>query len=196
MKSYVTKAEKYEKDWKEYLDHTYTKFLDKIDITKRDIILDTSSGTGLFAKHLLEQEFKELVLNDPDDELQRLSKERFQANNKIRHTTSTIEDVESINNYFTKILSLNAWHRYEDKDKAVQKMKTILKPDGEIHILDWNREGLFKFIHPFISLYERKTIQADTVKDAKKRLENHGLNVVDTETWTWKYWNFYYMKAK
>lgn len=194
----LTKAEKYEHEWKAYLENTHNKILNTIKTNKRDLILDASSGTGLLTKKMLKKEmpFKQMVLNEPVDDMRSLSEERFSQNPKIRHTKQLAKDIKEVNNYFTKILSVSSFHLYQDKEKSIQKFHDILKPKGELILLDWNRQGLFKITNYFIKKYDDKEIETLSAKQTEKLLTKNGFKVEMQEVWSHKYWNLYIIKAR
>lgn len=194
----LTKAEKYEHEWKAYLENTHNKILNTIKTNKRDIILDASSGTGLLTKKMLKKQmpFKEMVLNEPDNDMRSLSEERYSQNPKIRHTSQKAKDIKEVNNYFTKILSINSFHLYQNKQKAIQKFHDILKPKGELILLDWNKQGLFKITNYFIKKYDDKKIETLNVKQTESILTKNKFKVEMQEVWSHKYWNLYIIKAR
>ncbi len=132
-------AEKYEYENEEYLKYIHNYILQNIKTSKRDLVLDAASKTGLFAKRLLKaHSFKELTLNEQDKELISLSKERFELIEKIRHTSTHLSKLNSINNYFDLIIIIDFPQKHDET--IFKELKRVLKPKGKIVITKTNKQ--------------------------------------------------------
>lgn len=115
-----------------------------LDSNKRYKILDFGCGTGIFGLELLDYASELIGLDTSEGMLAAFD-------NKIKnldHVSTKLLNLEQedINENFDLIISSMAFHHLIDPLKMVQKMKTILNPEGMLIIIDLEKEdGTF---HP------------------------------------------------
>lgn len=200
VSAYNKRATSYENKWEKYLNHTHRVFLSRIATEANDTILDVSGGTGLLAKELVQQDhpFKHLVLNDPSEEMLAIARSRLpeHAKNKISFSHYRAEQLSYQPNTFDRIFCLNAFHFYPDQSKVVERLHTFLKPNGRLYILDWNRMGLFIFVHQCIKWVTSEHIDARSLPEMETMLAEGGFATLSTARWYWRYWNLFFVEAK
>lgn len=194
---YDEQASSYEKRWSAYLAHTHEAFLRNINIDKRDAILDLSGGTGLLAQKLIKQNysFEKLVINDPSANMLGIARNRLQGHPRVHFTNQKAEEIELENTTFSAIFCLNSFHFYRKQLKVLDHCYRMLKPNGRLYVLDWNRAGLFRLINLIISLSAREHIDTKSLKEFEEILVSKRFEVQETKTWHWRYWNFFFGTA-
>lgn len=97
----------------------------------------------------------------------------------------SVQSLPFDNDSFDLIICANAFHYFENPELALTEMKRVLKPKGEIIILDWCRDYwvlklcdlVFRFIDPaYQRCYTQKELEQllttsdfDVMKDKKLR---------------------------
>lgn len=190
-------ADKYDKQYQSYLKHTHGKLLDKLEISSSDDVLDCSAGTGLLAQEIIDKYGlpNRLVLNDPAPKMQERAKYRLRYEKKVEFTSHFSEELPFAENSFTQIICLNSFHYYTHQDDVLAHFRRILKPGGTLWMLDWNRTGSFKIASKLIGWLSPENINSRTLDELKSLLANHNFEVIDEDTWGYRWWNFLFVKA-
>lgn len=163
------------------------------DLSGEDIILDASAGTGILAERLLEREvsFKEYILNDISPRNLEVAQQRLPDDPRISFTSHSVENLPFEENRFTRVICLNALHRYDRPSVAVRQFKDVLKPNGRLYLLDWNRAGWFHIVNTVIRWSTDETIHTMSRDEAAQMLREHRFRIEHTEQWRYRYWRLY-----
>jgi len=105
-----------------------TAVIPLLDLKDDDTILDVACGTGIFIETLKEK-YKNIKVTGIDFAQNMIDK----AMRKFPDTNFIVTDVISLpfeNNAFNKVMCLNAFPHFEDKNKAVKEIYRVLKKDG------------------------------------------------------------------
>ncbi len=190
-------ADRYDKHYQSYLRHTHKKLLEKLELSSDDEILDCSAGTGLLAHEILEMfgPFNRLVLNDPAPKMQERAKYRLRYQQDAEFTSHFSEELPFEDESFTQIICLNSFHYYTDQDRVLSNFRRILKPEGTLWMLDWNRTGSFKIANKFIDWLSPENINSRTLSELKSLLSKHEFEVIDEDTWGYRWWNFLFIRS-
>ena len=78
---------------------------------------------------------------------------------------------------------------------AVRRFKDILKPNGKLYLLDWNRSGWFRFVNQFIRWFDRQQVNSMSRKEVEQMLREHRYRIEHSEQWRYKYWRLYLVKG-
>lgn len=118
------------------------KMIQEMELSQGDKILDVGGGTGMLLEKILKER------SDVDVYLLDESKEMMQkaptSHNKVRgKACRTPFDSET----FDLVLCVDALHHFENKSESLREMVRVLKPEGEILILELDPQSpLTKFI--------------------------------------------------
>lgn len=194
---YNRKTKKYEQKWRNYLKHTHQKLIKHIEIDSSDIVLDASGGTGLLAKKLIDQNytFKYFIVNDPSEEMLSIARKRLSDKPIISFENQRVQNLSYPQNYFTKIICLNSFHFYEKQDQVINQFYKLLKPGGKLYILDWNKEGFFKFINTLMRWSSPEYINTRSLRELQQMMSDHEFNIQASRSWTWRYWKFMFVEG-
>lgn len=198
IENYNQRAKDYEDRWKKYLEHTHREFLSRLETNPNDIILDVSGGTGLLALTLIERKypFGELVINDPSIQMLSIAQKRLEDQPKVSYSNYKAEFLPYENHTFDSIFCLNSFHFYHNHPQVLDLFFDILKPGGNLYLLDWNRSGWFKIVNQIISWSTSEHIKTQTLSEMKKLLQNAEFGIKSTDTWNWRYWKFLFLKVQ
>lgn len=190
-------SSRYDNAYSAYLRHTHDYFTQRLDLSPKDEILDVSAGTGMLAERLLRQHksFERLVLNDPSEEMLRHAKNRLKLFPATEYTHYYASELPFASNSFSVIVCLNAFHYYSRQQHVLQDFKRLLKPDGRLFILDWNRTGIFKPVNLIIRWFSPEFINTRSAEEMQRLLAESGFTINQSETWRFRWWNLFFMRS-
>lgn len=170
----------------------------RLSLKKKDEILDVSAGTGMLAEGILSEfgPFKRLVLNDPSRGMLEKAKYRLRYQKEVEYTSDFSEELSFREDTFTKIICLNSFRYYTDHPAVLSHFRRMLKPDGHLYILSWNRVGFFKFINWMIGLISGHALNTRSLDEMKELLKESGFTIEEEETWRFRWWNFFFVKCE
>jgi ubiquinone/menaquinone biosynthesis C-methylase UbiE len=119
--------------------------LDKLGLSSTDIVADIGCGIGYFtipAAGMVNSENKVYALDTSDQMLEEVKKRMSAANatNIIAIKTSEY-DLKLLDESVTFALLVNVLHEIEDKVQFITEVRRILKPEGKIAIIEWEKEN-------------------------------------------------------
>ena len=120
--------------------------LEKLSLSSTDIVADIGCGIGYFtipAARMVESENKVYALDTSDIMLEEVKKRMSAAGvlNIIAIKTSEY-DLKLPNESVTFALIVNVLHEIEDKVQFITEVRRILKPEGKIAIIEWEKENM------------------------------------------------------
>ncbi|MBE9166637.1 methyltransferase domain-containing protein [Pleurocapsales cyanobacterium LEGE 06147] len=147
---YDRMAEIYDQRWRAYITDTLSFLKNWAEIPSTATVLDIACGTGEFDRLLLnEHPTQQIVGVDISENMLAIAREKFQSYPNVSFYVASASALPFANNSFDAIVSANAFHYFEDPDAVLQEMKRVLKPEGQVIILDWCKDYLFCRIYDF-----------------------------------------------
>lgn len=111
---------------------------------KNDRVLDLGGGVGRIAKFLVGQT-KEITVVDISSRMIKYC----QRHQGLICLLASAENLAFPENYFDKIIIIDAFHHFQNQEKACQKIRRVLKPKGKVILEE------FYFGRFFTSLAEK-----------------------------------------
>jgi ubiquinone/menaquinone biosynthesis C-methylase UbiE len=134
-------ADIYDLRWRKYILNTLTFLRDWEQIEPQDRILDVACGTGEYERLLLERNSKQQITGiDISENMLNVAKEKYQTYPNIEFHQASVNSLPCDNNSFDVVISANAFHYFDNPQIALTEMKRVLKPNGKLVILDWNKD--------------------------------------------------------
>ena len=115
----------------ELIDCLYNKY----GVSKSSIIADIGSGTGKFAKHLLDRG-SHVYCVEPNDDMRRVAEEELSTYHGFHSINGDAETTTLDDNTVDFITSAQAFHWF-DVQKFHNECKRILKANGKVFLI-WN----------------------------------------------------------
>lgn len=117
---------------------TFLKLYSLADFQKNDKVLDLGGGSGRIAKFFIGK-VKEITVADISMEMTAVCK-KHQGLNCI---LTNAEGLPFQDNYFDKVIAVDAFHHFQNQKRVLQEIKRVLKPKGKILIKEINPENFF-----------------------------------------------------
>lgn len=154
--------------------------LDRIgDFQKTDRILDLGGGTGRISKFFIDKVQEITVI---DYSLWMIKE--CQKKQKIICKQGNAEKIPFSDNYFDKIIIVDAFHHFQNQELACQEIVRVLKPKGKVLIEEFNPEKIFgkvikiletlvgmksNFYYPFVldQLFEKYKIKTKLINEER-----------------------------
>lgn len=147
------------------------EIMDRIDIDEHDKVLDMGGGTGSLLKKIMERkENGETYLLDVSREMMGVS--TFSEHKVIGKACRSPFDSDS----FDLVLCVDALHHFPNKKDSLEEMVRVLKPDGEILILEFDPKSS---VTKFIEFGERSIGEPSfflEIDDLKEFFQNKGFD--------------------
>ncbi len=160
--------ERPERDWEE----NPNLAVDLLQLKKGMVVADVGAGTGYFSVRMARKvgpEGKVYASDLQEPMLQRLA--RNAAREKIRNIETVLATETDPNlpaNTLDLIIMVDVYHEFSQPQAMLRKMRTALKPDGRLVLLEYRKEDPEVPIRP-----EHKM----SVKEVKMELEAEGFQL-------------------
>jgi ubiquinone/menaquinone biosynthesis C-methylase UbiE len=134
-------ADIYDLRWRNYILNTLTFLRDWEQIEPQDNILDVACGTGEFERLLLERNPTQQITGiDISNKMLNVAKEKYQTYPNVEFHQASVHSLPFESDSFDVVVSANAFHYFDNPQVALTEMKRVLKPNGKLVILDWNKD--------------------------------------------------------
>ncbi|WNZ28048.1 methyltransferase domain-containing protein (plasmid) [Leptolyngbya sp. NK1-12] len=136
-------ATRYDQRWSHYVSNTLSFLKTWAQIAPTDVVLDIACGTGEFERLILsENPVQPMVGVDISDEMLAVARQKLQPYPNVRFQHASASALPFPDTSFDTVISANAFHYFDDPNVALQEMKRVLKPHGDLIILDWCKDFL------------------------------------------------------
>jgi ubiquinone/menaquinone biosynthesis C-methylase UbiE len=108
-----------------------------MELSAADRILDLGCGEG-WACRLLAQRAPQgcLIMGvDISDGMIHLAREKSRAFSNVSYHCGHAEQIPALNDYFTKIVSIEAFYYFQRQDEVLRELFRIMQPGGQLYLL-------------------------------------------------------------
>lgn len=146
-KQYNHLATRYDQRWSGYVSNTLSFLRTWAQIAPTEQVLDVACGTGEFERLILkENPSQNMVGVDISEEMLAIAQQKLQPYPNVRFQRVSVSALPFSDASFDTVISANAFHYFDDPNIALQEMKRVLKPHGNLIILDWCKDFLVCWI--------------------------------------------------
>ena len=101
-----------------------------------DRVLDLGCGTGWASRRMAKVVTQgEVVGLDVADEMLHRAKRASGEVKNVRYLWGSAESIPAADGYFTKVLSVESFYYYANQGKALDELRRVMAPGGELFIL-------------------------------------------------------------
>lgn len=115
------------------------KVIEHLHVSTDDVVADLGAGPGLFTIPIAKQTKHDVYAVDIEPEmLERLQTHAEKENiENIEPIVSDLEDIKLPDDSVTRVFNSFVIHEVSDLNKSIQEIKRILKPEGQLLLIDW-----------------------------------------------------------
>ncbi|ACB51501.1 hypothetical protein cce_2151 [Crocosphaera subtropica ATCC 51142] len=181
----------YDKRWHHYHSNSLSFLKNWVNISAQSTVFDVACGTGIFAEMLLQdQPNLQIIGVDISSEMLKIAKEKCQNYSNVEFHQFSVTSLPFENNNFDYVICANAFHYFDDPITALKEMKRLVKPDGQIIILDWCRDYLtMKICDLILTLFDASHKNCYTQTELSQFLASTELQIIDNTkfsfSWVW-----------
>lgn len=134
-------------------------------------------------------------MNDPSPKMLKQAKYRLRYEEDIEFQNHFCEELAFDDNTFSQIICLNSFHYYANQENVLTRFRRMLKPGGNLWILDWNRTGSFKIVIKLIDWFSPEQINSRSLDEMRTLLRKTGFEIKEEESWGYRWWNFFFVRC-
>lgn len=189
-----------QESWELAFQKTHKRYLDALQISRAQRILELGCGRGGFT-NILAQHTQGTVLGIDISRSQLSHTERFHRSN-LRFKLHDIMHVDNLTETFDAVACLDAAFYLPDKALAIKRLSRVVAPGGRVVLVDWCRhEGLSAVqeelvLHPFMRYWGVPSLE--TIRGYRRIFREGGfslLDVIDLNEQVKRNWEFGYRRA-
>jgi len=177
-------ARHYDRRWRWYVRKTLAQFKRHLPLTGTETVLDVACGTGELQRLLLEDyPSLQLVGVDLCEGMLDVARDKLKTHSQVRFHQATASQLPFSDAAFDLVVSANSFHYFDDPVGSLVEMRRVLKPAGQIIIMDWCRDFLAcKIFDGLLKLYDPAHSRCFTTRELRAFYVSSGLHVESMET--------------
>lgn len=110
--------------------------IELMQLQSTDNVLDLSCGAGWATRLLAKNVPRGTIIGvDLSDQMIAHARESSKEFNNIEYRVGSAEQIPTDDNFFDKVLSVEAFYYYPDPGRALDELRRVLRPSGNIFIL-------------------------------------------------------------
>jgi ubiquinone/menaquinone biosynthesis C-methylase UbiE len=131
----------YDLRWRTYILNTLTFLYNWEQIESQATVLDVACGTGEFERLLLDKNPTQKITGiDISEKMLSVAQEKLVAYPNVEFHQASVNLLPFESHSFDVVVCANAFHYFDQPQVALAEIKRVLKPNGKLVILDWNKD--------------------------------------------------------
>ncbi|PZD71020.1 Demethylmenaquinone methyltransferase [Acaryochloris thomasi RCC1774] len=136
-------ASQYDWRWRSYTAQTLDFLQACAKISSSANVLDVGCGTGEFEQRLVKEHPDQHVVGvDLSENMLEIAQKKFSSHSNVQFQHASVLALPFPKQTFDVVVSANAFHYFDQPLAALAEVKRVLKPQGQLIILDWCRDFL------------------------------------------------------
>lgn len=148
---YNQMAAMYDRVWSRYISRSLSFLKDWAQLDPLYIVLDVACGTGTFERLVvLEQPTQSIIGVDLSEKMLEIAEEKCRDYPNVSFQNASVTALPFVDRSFDVVVSASAFHYFENPTAALIEMRRVLKPEGELVILDWCKDDWLCRLYDFV----------------------------------------------
>lgn len=148
---YNQMAAMYDRVWSRYISRSLSFLKDWAQLDPLYIVLDVACGTGTFERLVvLEQPTQSIIGVDLSEKMLEIAEEKCRDYPNVSFQNASVTVLPFVDRSFDVVVSASAFHYFENPTAALIEMRRVLKPEGELVILDWCKDDWLCRLYDFV----------------------------------------------
>ena len=148
---YNKMAAMYDRVWSRYISRSLSFLKDWAQLDPLYIVLDVACGTGTFERLVvLEQPTQSIIGVDLSEKMLEIAEEKCRDYPNVSFQNASVTALPFVDRSFDVVVSASAFHYFENPTAALIEMRRVLKPEGELVILDWCKDDWLCRLYDFV----------------------------------------------
>jgi ubiquinone/menaquinone biosynthesis C-methylase UbiE len=140
---YNQMASIYDRRWNYYITHTLSFLKTWTNLSPSAIVLDVACGTGEFERLILaDNPAQHMVGVDISEKMVEMAQQKLQSYPNVNVQSASAAALPFPDASFDTVISANSFHYFDHPNVALKEMQRVLKPNGNLIILDWCKDFL------------------------------------------------------
>ena len=178
LREYTALAATYDQRWSAYLDASLSMTLETVAESPAERILDVACGTGLLLQSLAERPDRPELFG-VDRVPAMLETARHRLGQRATLLEGTAETLPFEDAAFQLVISTNALHYFEDADAALNDIRRVMSPSGNLVITDWCRDYFWmKLLNRVLPMTRHAHVHTYTTGELEQHLAQSGFSVI------------------
>jgi ubiquinone/menaquinone biosynthesis C-methylase UbiE len=191
QKQYNHLANIYDYRWSFYIEKTLSFLKNWSKIKSDEVVLDVACGTGEFERLILEGNTDQYIDGiDFSEQMLNRAIQKCQGYSNVSFQVASATELPCTSAKYDVVVCANAFHYFDQPEKALQEMRRVSKVGGRIIILDWSRDFLTcRVCDWFLRLTDPAHKNCYSHAELKKLLESEHFEIAQTKLirfgWVW-----------
>lgn len=148
---YNQMAAMYDRVWSRYISRSLSFLKDWAQLDPLYIVLDVACGTGTFERLVVvEQPTQSIIGVDLSEKMLEIAEEKCRDYPNVSFQNASVTALPFVDRSFDVVVSASAFHYFENPTAALIEMRRVLKPEGELVILDWCKDDWLCRLYDFV----------------------------------------------
>ncbi|MEO1669886.1 MAG: class I SAM-dependent methyltransferase [Cyanobacteria bacterium J06631_2] len=140
-KKYDRLASIYDRRWQSYISNSLAFLVGFADIPAEAAVLDLACGTGELTQLILKKNSQQNITGvDISQAMLAIARQKLTAYPNVNFHNATATSLPVADNSFDLVICANAFHYFSSPEAVLLEIRRVLKPQGQVIILDWCRD--------------------------------------------------------
>jgi len=172
-------APTYDRRWHHYLEETLTPVTEILSDPRPLHILDVACGTGELIRQLLVATPKATFVGvDGSVGMLRIAKEKLRNVPRVTLQQAMADSLPFPEGRFDWVISCNSFHCFDYPNKVLSEMVRVLRPGGDLLILDWCRDSWYcRIVNQWLCRFDRTHVRMYTTRELRHLLTKQDVTI-------------------
>ena len=167
-----------------YCEKVWNSVLPILPEVKGRWVLDAGCGTGMITERLADDvgSWGQIVGVDISPKMLEKATSRLADRRNITLLRAEMNKVPERDRSFDVVVCINVLRHVEDLDPALREWRRLLKPDGELLVVDWDGSSFpVRLAHHILKIADCSHKKVRSSEEVVSALQNHGFSIIEAK---------------